>query len=1125
MKQISTLLLFVFLLSANTANAQTTSTVQTFDFSNPARTGVFSFPNDPTKTYQKITMQYRMRCKGALVSTSANRNLGCGEWDYSCNTYITDSSKTDSLKATHPDFIISNGATGYFEFTNTPTYSYKEYTQKQVTYTSTSGETTTPINTGAATTVRPLGAVANSKMQYMWTASELTAAGFTAGTINGLKFDLNQLGASLNFLQIKIKPTTKTEITGIEDSTGFTKVYFTNTTFAGVGMQHLKFYQPFTWNGTSNIIVEMSYNNTANSANRTVGGAPSFNAAVGNAAEDNYLQFDGASSHLNCGDIDALDNTQKFTYEGWVYLKEWKPWTNLFDDNGKTLMQVGGTLGEIYCIIRNPNNTYGYATLVLPERVWTHVAMVFDGTLVGNNRIKLYVNGVLKTLTYSGTLPATTEDNTTPTVIGGGTNCYMDDARVWNTALNAATIAAWMRQPVTAAHPQYASLQAAYAMNEGAGTTTADASPFNRTGIIKGNTAWGVFRGNEIVKNLTQTPERPNVGFVRGTYTMQVQNVTVLDSTPNLKQTITQYQLVGGQPVPIDTTYQYAALEQEVYNENGVVINTIPVNIDSTFTIQDLAYYSKTPQKYELMSFVTPYGIGLDLGATGKMWEFDVTDFAPILKGNKSLNITRGGENQEELDIKFVFTEGTPPRNVLAIQQVWPVIQASFQDMSANKYYEPRIITMHPNLATAKLRTAITGHGQEGEFTSRTHSINLNGGTSEYTFNLIKECSLNPIFPQGGTWVYDRMGWCPGAPTDLREFNVTQYLQPNTAATFDYNVANAVGDSRYIASHQLVQYGAANYTLDATLTEVKKPSDAVVQSRRNPVCMNPVVRITNTGSTTLTSLKITYGLVGGTQTDFAWTGSLAFMAAQDVTLNVPDLGTNAGTFQVSLSEPNGGADQNADNNTIASVYNPPLLVPSRIVIELKSNSSPTQNSFVVKNSAGTTIKSRTTPTANVTYRDTLTLTNGCYEFILTDTGNDGLTWWANTAQGSGTIRFKDATTGAILKNFNSDFGGEVYQQFAYNSTVATDNAALATEQLQVFPNPASEKLTINIVLEKSSNASIEITDLAGRIMRTETFKNIQHQSIDLDVANYPKGMYMAVLKGANGVKTVKFVVQ
>ena len=47
---------------------------------------------------------------------------------------------------------------------------------------------------------------------------------------------------------------------------------------------------------------------------------------------------------------------------------------------------------------------------------------------------------------------------------------------------------------------------------------------------------------------------------------------------------------------------------------------------------------------FQIMSFVTPYGIGLDLGPEGKTWYFDLTDYAPIFKGNKRITVSGGGQ-------------------------------------------------------------------------------------------------------------------------------------------------------------------------------------------------------------------------------------------------------------------------------------------------------------------------------------------------------------------------------------------------------------------------------------------------------------------------------------------------
>ena len=56
-----------------------------------------------------------------------------------------------------------------------------------------------------------------------------------------------------------------------------------------------------------------------------------------------------------------------------------------------------------------------------------------------------------------------------------------------------------------------------------------------------------------------------------------------------------------------------------------------------------------------------------------------------------------------------------------------------------------------------------SGHGQAGEFTpniSYTAKVNGNlvGGNPIWK----DDCGFNAIWPQGGTWIFDRANWCPG---------------------------------------------------------------------------------------------------------------------------------------------------------------------------------------------------------------------------------------------------------------------------------------------------------------------------------------------------------------------------
>ncbi|MBK9637752.1 MAG: T9SS type A sorting domain-containing protein [Bacteroidetes bacterium] len=76
-------------------------------------------------------------------------------------------------------------------------------------------------------------------------------------------------------------------------------------------------------------------------------------------------------------------------------------------------------------------------------------------------------------------------------------------------------------------------------------------------------------------------------------------------------------------------------------------------------------------------------------------------------------------------------------------------------------------------------------------------------------------------------------------------------------------------------------------------------SDVAIDSVLNPVkitstmCLDPVVRILNNGTSTITDVSIIYGLQSGLQKTFQWSGTLLPGASTQVTL--PTLGVNAGT--------------------------------------------------------------------------------------------------------------------------------------------------------------------------------------------------------------------------------------
>ena len=100
--------------------------------------------------------------------------------------------------------------------------------------------------------------------QYLITAAELTAAGLVGGNITSLAFDVvahNSTNGAQN-LTIMMANTGSTGLSGTFISAGFTTVFSQAAAyFTSVGWNTHNFTTPFLWNGTSNVVVDVTMMN------------------------------------------------------------------------------------------------------------------------------------------------------------------------------------------------------------------------------------------------------------------------------------------------------------------------------------------------------------------------------------------------------------------------------------------------------------------------------------------------------------------------------------------------------------------------------------------------------------------------------------------------------------------------------------------------------------------------------------------------------------------------------------------------------------------------------------------------------------------------------------------------
>lgn|GEM_PF-4896997 len=198
-------------------------------------------------------------------------------------------------------------------------------------------------------------------------------------------------------------------------------------------------------------------------------------------AQDYYLDFNPGDKVTTPATVSELNGAAKFTIEATINMDSWNGAQNIFKKfnslTDRVNLQVNA--GSLLGIVSNGVNGYKKTTTaVLGLHKWYRLAMVYDGTqATAANRIKLYVNGVLQTTAYFGTVQATAPSNVSPVELAADTfDGKIDEVRLWKDALSATTINNWKDVAIDATHPNYANLKLYWNFNDNTATTSVSGS-------------------------------------------------------------------------------------------------------------------------------------------------------------------------------------------------------------------------------------------------------------------------------------------------------------------------------------------------------------------------------------------------------------------------------------------------------------------------------------------------------------------------------------------------------------------------------------------------------------------------------------------------------------------------
>lgn len=282
----------------------------------------------------------------------------------------------------------------------------------------------------------------------------------------------------------------------------------------------------------------------------------------------------------------------------------------------------------------------------------------------------------------------------------------------------------------------------------------------------------------------------------------------------------------------------------------------------------------------------------------------------------------------------------------------------------------------------------------------------------------------------------------------------------------------------------------------------------------------PEVALINRGSLNLTSATITYSLDGGTDTVVNWTGSLANNAQVVVaTPSYTNLAAGAHSFSVSVSSPNGVADENTANDTFALDFDvAPSFTTTEVVFNITTDNYGGETTWELLDSSNNVVSSGPAVdySNNTSYQEIITIPtlDECYSFSIFDSYGDGIccSW------GNGSYSLEDENGNIIISGGN--FGNSESVTFTAKDALSINDFSLESV-VDFYPNPVNNNL--NVVFNNiNEDVQFEMYNALGQQISKGSF-NTNTTTHTISMSQYQSGIYFIKLTSGSRSLTQKIV--
>lgn len=999
-----------------------------------------------------------------------------------------------------------------------------------------------PASTGANTTTTYPSPFGNwywgAKQQFLYTAAELTAAGFAAGTISSLAFNVTTpVTTTLTDYTILMKNTNVTALTTTFE-TGLTQVFYSAayTPSALTGFANNTFnITPFNWDGTSNVVIEICFNNTAYTTNAVATWANAFTGAA------HYYNADAAGVCATVTNGVVTNNRPMIQMSGstgtnYTPTLAWT-WPAL-NQNGTTASTVVSNPGptnttETYTVqATNPLTGCSTTNTTAPVTIWALP------TINAGNDILVCSNNATEQVTVTATGAGATGSYAWSGPVAGVQNGVAFTASatgtfsVIGTDANGCINYDTLLLTYSTVPPASAGLDQAICIGQ---TAT-----FNATGLAPYNWSMNDYTNSGLPGAVNNSPVIVVTPAQPGTYTYQVNVSNGVGCTNNDQATLTVYALpnvnagvdqticnaspailagsgalsyvwnnnvTNATPFFPSSTATYTVVGTDVngcQNQDQVVVNVLPQPIVQGGLDQTICAGTPIILNATTTS-ATPTAV------TGFQWSNNVpnnTQYVPTNTGILTVTATgaNGCTNQDQI---LVTVLALPTVNAGQDITVCAGLSATLNASGAVSYAWNNGVTQGiPFYPNATQTYTVVGTGANGCTNNDQVVVTVSTGPTVNLSAPQTVCANAPATLSAA--VQNSLGgfWTTTNGTGVISPNVTNGTVTYTPSVNDPVVVNLT----YVATNAC---GSASQNTSVTVL----PIPSVNAGADFAVCQGSSATLTATGTgfLTWTTPNVTNGI--------------AFVPTATATYNVIATGFNNCTNSdqvtvtvLALPDVDGGQDQ-----TICSGESVTLNAQGAVsyswtggVSNNVSFAPATTATYTVtgtgingcENTDQVTVVVNATPVATISVLDDVTLA----------AAPAGMNYqWVNCASGTdvpngSTSTFTAIENGSYAVIVTSAQGCSDQSDCITIDAVGLDQ--ITNIEMSVQPNPTAGELTVTMPTELTANA--QVFDAQGKLVLDNS--NVMNGSV-LNLSNMTTGVYMVRITAADSVQTFRVVKQ